>query len=138
MKKKITIIVIVTSIFILLSTYIYYLQFGRNMDVVNSMSLNSYNYREENIRVILNKIIITEKEKEIARDIIQHILDNDFHTIKFSFKDGYPNRLKVFIYKNEKDLKLNNQLFSFIYEQFDGEIGDYDISQDEHMRLEIQ
>ena len=56
------------------------------MDVRNSLSLSSSNYSEEKINVILNKVIATESKEEIAYSIIQKVLDNDFHTIKFSFR----------------------------------------------------
>lgn len=134
MKKKIlAVIVILLALIINVS----YLQFGQNMDVVNSMSLNSANYKEENINVVLNKLVVVESKEGIAESIIQHVLDNDFHSIRFSFSGGYPNKLKVSVYKSEKDLKSDNLLFSFTYEQADGEIGEYDISQEEHMKLKI-
>lgn len=134
MKKKIlAVIVILLSLVI----YVCYLQFGQNIDVVNSMSLNSANYKAENINVILNKLVVVESKEGIAESIIQHVLNNDFHSIRFNFSGGYPNKLKVSVYKSEKDLKSGNLLFSFTYEQADGEIGKYDISQEEHMKLEI-
>ena len=73
------------------------------MDVVNSISFGNSNYREENVNVVLNKMIVAESKDDIADEIVQKILDNDFHTIRFSFVDGYPNRLDVSVYKNEKD-----------------------------------
>lgn len=73
------------------------------MDVVNSISFGNSNYREENVNVVLNKMIVAESKDDIADEIVQKILDNDFHTIRFSFDDGYPNRLDVSVYKNEKD-----------------------------------
>lgn len=134
MKQKI--IVITTAS--ILAVCACYLQFGKEMDVVNSISLNSSNYRNENIKVILNKAIVTESKEDIAADIIQKVLNNDFHTIRFCFDDGYPNRLDVSVYKNEKDRELGNLLFAFSYKQdADDEIGAYDISQSDHMQLEI-
>ena len=134
MKKKIIAIVVV---FIILAIYNCYLQFGRDIDVVNSFSLSSSNYSEENINVVLNKLIVTENKDDIAENIIQHVLDNNFHTIRFSFDNGYPHKLDVSVYKNERDLKKNHELFSFSYGQVNGEIGEYDISQSDHMELEI-
>lgn len=134
MKKKIAIII---AVLVLLIIYIFYLQFGRNMDAVNSFSLNSANYKEENINVILNKVIVTENKEVIAKSIVQHILDNDFHTIKFIFDDGYPNQLKVSVYKSKKDLESDNLIFSFSYSQAEGKTGEYDISQSEKMELKI-
>lgn len=134
MKKK---IIAISIVFAVLMIYVGHLQFGRDMDVVNSFSLNSSNNREENINVILNKLIITENEEEIANNIVQGVLDNSFHTIRFSFDGGYPHRLDVSVYKSENDLKESQMLFSFSYSQSDGKIGEYDISQSDHMKLEI-
>ena len=78
MKKR----VIAISVFAVLMIYVCYLQFGKDMDVVNSFSMGSSNYRDEDIKVILNKLIVTESKDEIANDIIQRVLDNSFHTIK--------------------------------------------------------
>lgn len=107
------------------------------MDVVNSFSMGGSNYKDENIKVVLNKLIITESEDEIANDILQRVLDNSFHTIRFSFDDGYPNELNVSVYKSEEDIKDGQMFFSFSYRQIDGEIGEYDISQSDHMELKI-
>lgn len=86
---------------ILLIYICYHLQFRKEMDVVNSYSFSSARFLDESINVSLNKIIITEYKEDIAKDIIQRVLNNDFHTIKFNFDRGYPNRLKVSVYKSE-------------------------------------
>lgn len=122
---------------VLIGTVFCYLQFGREIDVGNSFSMNSSNYKQERINVILNKLIVTDCKEEIADTIIKKTLDNDFHTIRFNFDSGYPNTLNVSVYKTDKDIRSGNMLFSFSYEQIDGEIGEYDISQSEHMKLEI-
>lgn len=136
MRKKIAAVAIVLAIS---SVYVCYLQFGREMDVVDSLSFSCANFLDEDIRVILNKMIVTEDAEDIAEDIIQRVLGNDFHTIKFNFDRGYPNRLKVSVYRNEKGIGEDDMLFSFTYGQADddGEIGDYDILQVDHMELEI-
>lgn len=64
-------------------------------------------------------------------------MDNDFYTIKFNFNQGYPHKLEVSVYKSKKSLESNDMLFSFIYEQADGEIGANDISRADKMKLEI-
>lgn len=136
MKKKIAAAVAVLAIW---SVYICYLQFGRDMDVVNCFSFSCANFLAEDIRVNLNKIVVAEAAEDIAESIIQRVLDNGFHTVKFNFDRGYSNRLKVSVYKNKRSIESGDMLFSFIYSQAadDGEIGDYDISQGEHMELEI-
>lgn len=75
--------------------------------------MSDLNYREENINVILNKIIVTDSKEEIAYSIIRKVLNNDFCAIKFRFNDGYPNRLDVLVYKSKKDLKNNKIFFCF-------------------------
>lgn len=134
MKKKIIAIVVIVTLVICFC----YLQFGRDIDVRNSISISSSNYNEENINIILNKLIVTESKEDISNNIIQRVLDNSFNTIKFSFNGGYPQRLDVSVYKNERDYKNSNMLFSFSYKQIDGEIGEYDISQSKNMKLEIK
>lgn len=136
MRKKIAAVAIVLAI---LSVYVCYLQFGREMDVVNSLSFSYANFLDEDIKVNLNKMLVTEDAEDIAEDIIRRVLGNDFHTIKFNFDRGYPNRLKVSVYRNEKGIGAGDMLFSFTYGQAadDGEIGDYNILQVEHMELEI-
>ena len=134
MKKK---ILAISVVIVLIGTYFYYLQFGREIDVGNSFSFNCSNYKQEHISVILNRLIVTDCKEEIANIIIRKVLDNDFHTIRFNFDCGYPNTLNVSVYKMEKDIRSGNMLFSFSYEQADEETGIYDISQSEHMKLEI-
>lgn len=108
------------------------------MDVVNSMTLTSSNYKSERITVILNKLFVDDNKEEIAKDIIQKVISNDFHTIKFNLDNGYPNELNVSVYKTKNDIKTNNILFTFSYKQIDGEIGEYNISQQEKMELKIK
>lgn len=134
MKKKIISIVVGLTILVICTCY---LQFSRDMDVVNSFSINSSNYSEENINVVLNKLIVTESKEDIANSIIEKVIENDFHTIRFSYDDGYPHKLKVSVYKSKRDLEQDDIIFSFSYGQSGGEIGKYDISQPEHMKLEI-
>lgn len=134
MKTK---IVTAAVIFLAFIMCIHHLPFGKEMDVVHSFSINSPNYKEENIIVILNKAIVTESKERIADNIIQRVLNNDFHTIRFSFDNGYPNQLNVSIYKSKEAMVSGDVLFSFSYKQADGEAGEYDVSQADKMNLEI-
>ncbi|MCM1561929.1 MAG: hypothetical protein NC123_20725, partial [Butyrivibrio sp.] len=97
MKKKITVasVIAVTALTAILFCY---LQFGRKMDIRSSFSVNSANYKAERINVILNKLIVTDSKEKTAETVIQHVLDNDFHSIRFSFNGGYPNDLNVSVY----------------------------------------
>lgn len=60
MKKKIIAVIVGFTILAICSCY---LQFSRNMDIMNSISFSSSNYREESINVVLNKLIITANKK---------------------------------------------------------------------------
>lgn len=135
MKKRAVIIFLIAIIGIL-----GYLQFGRDMDCDNSWSFsNSNQYYEESINVFLNKLVVTDSNEEIAEEIIQKVIVNDFKRIKFSFDvQGYPNTLNVSVYKNERDCIEGKKLFGFTYGQAgDKEIGKYDIRESEHMELKI-
>lgn len=118
--------------------YTTYLQFGREMDAVQCISMTASNYYQERITVVLNKLVVTESEEEIAEEIIEKVIANDFYRMKFSFDvHGYPNELNVSVCKTDRDFKSGSELFEFSYEQSDGEIGAYDITESEHMKLEI-
>ncbi len=136
MKKKIAVVSVI-AVIALTAILFCYLQFGRKMDVRSSFSTSSANYKAERINVILNKLIVTGSQEKTAETVIQHVLNNDFHSIRFSFNGGYPNELNVSVYKSDKDIESGNLLFAFSYEQTDGETGAYDISQTEHMELKI-
>lgn len=111
-KKLLSLILIIS----LLVGYVTYLQFGREMDAVNSLSITSDNHYQEEICVILNKLIVTENHEKIAEEIIKKTLSNDFSKIKFNFTEhGYPNKLYVTVYKSEDDFESGNKLFSFSY-----------------------
>lgn len=136
MKKKIAVISM-TAVISLTAIFFCYLQFGREMDVGSSFSISSANYKEERINVILNKLVFTDSKEKTAETVIQHVLDNDFHSIRFSFDDGFPNELDVSVYKSDNDIQSGNLLFTFSYGLAYGETGAYDISQSEHMELKI-
>lgn len=135
--KKIIAVSAVLVVSAVLAAYTYSLQFRGEMDVVNSISLNSTNYRQERLTVTINTMTVPDSKEDTANTIIHHVLDNDFHTVKFSFDNGYFNELNVSVYKTKHDVESGDKLFSFTYEQSGGEIGEYDISQAEHMKLEI-
>lgn len=64
MKKKIIAVIVGFTILAICSCY---LQFSRNMDIMNSISFSSSNYREESINVVLNKLIITANKKILSK-----------------------------------------------------------------------
>lgn len=92
------------------------------LDVLNASSIQSDNWYEECISVIADKTLADDKEK-CANEIIQHVLDNTFHSIHFSFakiKDGveistYPNELHVAVYVSDDAFQKGEPYFSFEY-----------------------
>lgn len=136
MRKKI--ITIVILILVLGIGYVGYLQFGREINAVNCISMTASNYYQERLTVVLNKLVLTKSEEEAAKEIIRKVIANDFYKMKFSFDvQGYPNELRVSVYKTDIDLQNGKELFEFSYGHIDGEIGDYDITESEHMELKI-
>ena len=92
------------------------------MDVLSTSSTRSDNWYEERIYVIADKALTLNKE-ECAKEIIQRVLDNSFHSICFSFseiEDGeeisrYPNELRVSVYTSKEAFKQGKSSFSFDY-----------------------
>ncbi|MXP74465.1 hypothetical protein GN277_03220 [Lachnospiraceae bacterium WCA-9-b2] len=72
------------------------------MDILSSNNTTSGNWYELDIDVIADKDDVSDKEA-CSREIIQHILDNDFHSTRFSFDiNGYPNNVSVDVFTSEK------------------------------------
>lgn len=85
------------------------------MDVVSSHNSTSNNWYKLNIDVIADKETVSNKDT-CSREVIQHILDNDFHSIRFSFDiSGYPNEVTVDIFTSEKNIKKSKKAYSFEY-----------------------
>lgn len=75
------------------------------MDVISSHSTTADNWYELNINVIVDKDTTLNRET-CSREIIQRILDNDFHSTFFSFElSGYPNKVAVDVFTSEKIYK---------------------------------
>lgn len=75
------------------------------MDAVSSRTTSFANCNFEDITIILNQTGISNYE-QCAEEIIQHVINNDFHTIRFSFNEtGYPNSLTASVYLTKSDLK---------------------------------
>ncbi len=81
------------------------------MDILSS---NNTTY-ELDIDVIADKDDVSDKEA-CSREIIQHILDNDFHSTRFSFDiNGYPNNVSVDVFTSEKNAQKGKEAYSFEY-----------------------
>lgn len=85
------------------------------MDVVSSYSSTSDNWYNLNIDVIVDEDAASDKDT-CSKEIIQHILDNDFHSTRFSFElNGYPNAVSVDVFTSEKNIKKGKKAYSFEY-----------------------
>lgn len=85
------------------------------MDILSSNNTTSGNWYELDIDVIADKDDVSDKEA-CSREIIQHILDNDFHSTRFSFDiNGYPNNVSVDVFTSEKNAQKGKKAYSFEY-----------------------
>jgi len=85
------------------------------MDVLSSNSETSANWYELNINIIADKDTVLDKEA-CSNEIIQHVLDNDFHSTRFSYDlSGYPNEVTVDVFTSEKNFKKGKVAYSFGY-----------------------
>lgn len=85
------------------------------MDVLSSHSTTSANWYELNINVIADKDTVLDRDA-CSNEIIQHVLDNDFQSTRFSYDlSGYPNEVTVDVFTSEKDFKKGKTAYSFDY-----------------------
>ncbi len=85
------------------------------MDVLSSQNITSANWYELNISVIADKDTILDMDA-CSNEIIQHVLDNDFHSIRFSYDlSGYPNEVSIDVFTSEKNFKKGKVAYSFDY-----------------------
>ena len=85
------------------------------MDVFSSINTTASNWYRLDINVIVDEDIASDKDA-CSTEIIQHILDNDFHSIRFSFDvNGYPNEVMVDVFTSEKNLQKGEKAYSFEY-----------------------
>ena len=85
------------------------------MDVFSSYNMTSDNWYKLDISVIADKATVSDKDA-CSAEIIQHILDNDFHSICFSFDfNGYPNEVTVDVFISEENLQNGEKAYSFEY-----------------------
>ena len=135
MKRRIVSIGIVCITILLLCCY---LQFGREMEVYNSISFAAENYCEEHLNVVINRLIVWDKRK-VAEEIIEHCQKNDFKNILFSYDVANTNKLEVSVYLSEENARKGKEIFLFVYDTEQGEIGEYNfIENPEKFRVEIK
>lgn len=135
MKRRIISIRIVCITILLLCVY---LQFGKEMEVYNSTSFTEANYCEEHLNVVVNRLIVPDKQK-VAEEIIEHCQKNDFKNVIFSYDVAYPNKLEVNVYLSKWNTRKGKEEFSFVYDTEQGELGEYNfIENPEKFRVEIK
>ncbi|MCI6465184.1 MAG: hypothetical protein MSA90_06930 [Faecalicatena sp.] len=103
-----------------------YLQYGREIDVSRSYPVISQNYCEENITVVVPRLVIID-ERECAEEIINKCRKNNFMSIKFSYDIEKPNALYGTVYLAPLGIKCQKLEFTFRYIQKHGEYGSYNI-----------
>ena len=85
------------------------------MDVISSYNISSDNWYELDINIIVDEDIVSDKDA-CSKESIQHILDNDFHSTRFSFDiNGYPNKITADIFTSEKNIQTDKKAYSFEY-----------------------
>lgn len=85
------------------------------MDVISSHNTTADAWYKLDIDVIVDKNNASDRDA-CSNEIIQHILDNDFHSIRFSFDiNGYPNEVAVDVFTSEGDIQKDRKSYSFKY-----------------------
>lgn len=115
MRKEIKKFIIIILCMII---YIAYLQWGRDMEICNTVSESFENGYCEDITIIANKLFIKDKE-QFAESVIQKCIDNTWKEIRFSYDlAGYPQELSINVYMNNYAYKYSKRLgFRITYSQ---------------------
>lgn len=86
------------------------------IDVTSSSIKKNNTETTLTITVILNGKISSKDYEDCSRSIIQHCVDNNFKSTKFSYDlSGYPTILEGSVYATKKDIKKNKICYSFHY-----------------------
>lgn len=81
------------------------------MDVISSHNTAIDKWYKLDIDVIVDKDNASDKDA-CSKEIIQHILDNDFHSIHFSFdKNGYPNEVTVDVFTSKENIQKGKKSY---------------------------
>lgn len=113
MSRKRIIIIAVIGLIILWV----YLQYGRDVEVCNSILSSSNEGYGEETTVIANKLYIRDREA-YARELVERHIENSFPEIRFSYdSNGFPSELHISVYMNKAAWKLKTPAFRIDYEQ---------------------
>lgn len=78
-------------------------------DIPDCVVSNTFN-DEYSLTIIANREKIEDKEL-LAKELVEMVRNNDFKTILFSYDEvGYPTRLEMTVYLNEKDWQNHNSV----------------------------
>lgn len=128
---------VVVAVFLVLFATLIYLQYGRDVSVVNSNLSLSGEFYEQRLTIVANKLFITDKE-QFAKEMIERTIDNSFRDMMFSYDiPEYPNRIEISVYTNELSRKLFEKNFTVFFESdmdYNYNIKD----KPEHLRLRIE
>lgn len=113
-------------------------EYSGEMDAISSHSMTfGDDAHIMDIYVVANAKV-TDYET-CAKEVIQHCIANDFHTINFSYDyNGYPSELNATVYETENDFDNGDYLFKMSYTQ-DSNTLEYNIADHpEHFSLTIE
>lgn len=107
------------------------------MDALSTHSISFGDKTIQNISIVTNQPITDYVA--CAHEIIQHCIDNDFKTIRFSYDmHGYPVEVNAHVYESEKDFENGDYIFQMSYTQ-DSSTLEYNIVDNpEHFTLKIK
>lgn len=112
MKKK----RIVQLIILFMVISIFYLQYGREMNVTNEHSVTTGGFQSQKITVVLNKVFVRNKEK-CGKEIIEKCRNNSFPSIDFCYSYRKPNEIYGIVYLSDLTYNMQKPLFEFTYLQ---------------------
>lgn len=112
MRKRFAVVTIILVIF----TALIYLQYGRDIKVINSNLSLSGEFCEQRLTIVANKIFITNKE-QFAEEITEQIISNSFQDMLFSYDIAdYPNKIEIILYTNKLSQRLFKRNFTIFFE----------------------
>ena len=111
MKRKIVLIILC----LIFALEIFYLQFSRIPTVNNVVTNSDSAGYAVHLTITANKLIIFDQSK-LEQDLTNHILNNDFKNMLFSYDImGFPTECTVTVYTNKWTKKLGIPAFTFRY-----------------------
>lgn len=111
MKRKTTII----TLLLFFAMAFFYLQTSREPTIDSVVTHSDSSGYVASLTITANKLVIFNQNK-LQKNIISHILNNDFQNMLFSYDVmGYPKECTVIVYTNSLTKKLGISAFTFRY-----------------------